>query len=360
LFTDILSRFELDVATGQHSPGLMHGRSGTAIIFHLLGKHTGDMKYDRHLQELLKNISEDIRSTTDVHFENGLSGIGWTMEWLLQNGLSQTEKAIEITNYTDNEIYTSILFAEDEQISLTNGTPGKLSYFLKRGQDKKATPDNLLYIFMQRSIIELTDDLDNRLCFDNSTIFNTNNNLPSEVPISNTPINNTDLANLLRLLCKIDSINGLVTQKLLSMLISGAKKILQHIDELHSDEIDHTTKLHLLHLGISYLNTMKTLNKIPEQEQAQHYLKKLLHYENTVGTNNKPNELLLLQLKIYTLLSTYTTTFHYREKATEILARILQSALPSSNYNGTGTLMLCYLCINNPSLLSDWHELILI
>ena len=66
--------------------GLMHGKTGIALYFFELAKKAQDSTYQDFAERLVDKIYEEISISTPLDFENGLAGIGWGIEYLVQNG----------------------------------------------------------------------------------------------------------------------------------------------------------------------------------------------------------------------------------------------------------------------------------
>jgi hypothetical protein len=69
--------------------GLYHGKMGIVLFFAHYGRFTENCLYDNFAGELLDEIYEDINAGTSINFESGLCGIGWGIEYLLQNGFME-------------------------------------------------------------------------------------------------------------------------------------------------------------------------------------------------------------------------------------------------------------------------------
>lgn len=65
--------------------GLFHGKMGIAIFFYHYARYADSSVYEDFAGELLDEIYEDIHRGISFDFENGLCGIGWGIEYLLQN-----------------------------------------------------------------------------------------------------------------------------------------------------------------------------------------------------------------------------------------------------------------------------------
>jgi hypothetical protein len=94
---------------------------GVILFFARYGRYTGNSLYDDFAGELLDEIYEDIHAEVSIDFENGLCGIGWGIEYLLQNGfmegdsddaLSEIDQKImerDIRRMTDQSLRTGLV-----------------------------------------------------------------------------------------------------------------------------------------------------------------------------------------------------------------------------------------------------------
>jgi lantibiotic modifying enzyme len=65
--------------------GLYHGKMGIVLFFAHYTRYTENTLYQYYFYNLIDEIYEDIHSGVPVGFENGLCGIGWGIEYLVQN-----------------------------------------------------------------------------------------------------------------------------------------------------------------------------------------------------------------------------------------------------------------------------------
>jgi lantibiotic modifying enzyme len=111
--------------------GLMHGKTGIAIYFFHLARETKNSIYEDYAGELIDEIYEEINIHTPCDFENGLAGIGWGIEYLVQNGFIDADTD-EVLEEFDKRIIHEITFHTPEDIGLLKGLAGYIAYFSKR------------------------------------------------------------------------------------------------------------------------------------------------------------------------------------------------------------------------------------
>lgn len=67
--------------------GLLHGKMGGVLFFFSYSQYTGKEYYEDYACELLKLIQDELNDDMPINFAYGLCGIGWGIEYLIQNGL---------------------------------------------------------------------------------------------------------------------------------------------------------------------------------------------------------------------------------------------------------------------------------
>ena len=77
--------------------GLFHGKIGIVLFFAHYSRYSGDPLYDEFAGKLLDEVYEEIHIDLPVDFENGLCGIGWGIEYLVQNNFMEgdTDEILE-------------------------------------------------------------------------------------------------------------------------------------------------------------------------------------------------------------------------------------------------------------------------
>lgn len=86
------------------NPGLLNGKMGIAIFFYHYYRYSGCEIYNEFAGELLDQVYEEINTSTPADFENGLTGIGWGIEYLVRNKFvdADTDEALA---EVDNTLY---------------------------------------------------------------------------------------------------------------------------------------------------------------------------------------------------------------------------------------------------------------
>lgn len=123
-YNNILAQYE-----DSSSLGLENGRCGLVLLNFLLSEK--DEKYKErafiHLNYLLDHVYE----STSLSFNEGLMGIGWTLEFLTQNQYI-SNSCDSLLHEIDDIIYKWVNFHQLDSFSLNNGYIGTLLYFCYR------------------------------------------------------------------------------------------------------------------------------------------------------------------------------------------------------------------------------------
>jgi|GEM_PF-759965 len=138
--------------------GLMHGKMGISIFFFHLARQTGNQIYEDYAGELIDEIYEEITANTPVDFENGLAGIGWGIEYLVQNGFIEADTD-EVLEEFDNRIFKELIYNTPQYIGLLNGLLGIGFYFLKRIKNKAFNDEKITTLTNKQTLIHLIDEL---------------------------------------------------------------------------------------------------------------------------------------------------------------------------------------------------------
>lgn len=110
------------------NPGLLSGKMGIVLFFAHYHKVSSVDIYESIADELLEQILERVHKELPIGLEAGLSGIGWGMEYLIQNGFIEGN-GVDICEEIDHKIMEK----DPRRItdfSLETGLEGILHYVL--------------------------------------------------------------------------------------------------------------------------------------------------------------------------------------------------------------------------------------
>lgn len=114
-----------------NNPGLMHGSTGLSIFLYNLGKKNGNPEFIKTADKILDTIFNNLEANVPLDFENGLAGIGWGIEYLIQNNFVEGNPD-EILEDIDNKVFRILNEESITSFEITNGLTGYLFYLIGR------------------------------------------------------------------------------------------------------------------------------------------------------------------------------------------------------------------------------------
>jgi hypothetical protein len=143
------------------NPGLLQGKMGIAIFLFNYARRTGSVMYEIYAGELIDEIYNIISSQTAVGFSDGLTGIGWGIEYLVRNGFveADTDEALaEIDTAIGKSLLKSPSLTEEN-----NELSGFGFYYLARLSGRKNPVKNSGSIKIERQLLILLDEYEKLL-----------------------------------------------------------------------------------------------------------------------------------------------------------------------------------------------------
>ncbi|WP_205510390.1 lanthionine synthetase LanC family protein [Longitalea arenae] len=330
--------------------GLWNGHTGMAIVYYLLARHSADASFAEKGLQLLDSVSETGVPGGDLSFANGLTGVGWAIEWLAQNELMEDINTDEVLEPIDSMLYNAVCYSRDENPSLSHGTLGKIAYFIQRAQSRNAATNRYKTIGHLECLILSLDDLAEKTA-DALTI-------PDQQD-SNANNRRMHLCNLAEILYIISGIkvqvNSPVTGKLMYDAINYAEYILSGSvmnDERAARQPDEW--LDLLYVATSYLIAARLNNNKFWESQAADYIARIIPFAD--DNSGLTTEQQFQKLVLFSLLNFYHPAQQYRIVIEDLLTHLSFLELPPALLNGYGTLAIVELCLLNPGLIDNWYE----
>lgn len=139
--------------TGGTNHGLMQGNTGLCLYFYQLARSSNSAEYEQLADDMLDKIFANLSTSALADFENGLAGIGWGIEYLVQNGFAEGN-ADEILEEVDNKVFKTLNEENIATFELGNGLTGYLFYLIARL--KKPMNPNSMAQRINRELLILT------------------------------------------------------------------------------------------------------------------------------------------------------------------------------------------------------------
>lgn len=107
--------------------GLYHGKIGIVLFFMHYAKYANNYLYEEFAGKLLEDVYTKIHNRLPIDFENGYSGIGWAILYLLKNQFVVGEPKDILTDLDREVVKCNLKYLTDN--SFETGADG-VSYYI--------------------------------------------------------------------------------------------------------------------------------------------------------------------------------------------------------------------------------------
>jgi hypothetical protein len=118
-----------------HDIGLFNGKMGISVFFFHYARFVKEEIYAGFAKLLLEQVMDDITTYTPVNLQDGLCGIGWGIEYLVQEGFIKADTD-ELFAELDMQVM-SVDVSRISDYSLATGLKGIVHYWLSRCRNQK-------------------------------------------------------------------------------------------------------------------------------------------------------------------------------------------------------------------------------
>ena len=108
--------------------GLLDGKMGIALVLAHYARYSRKKEIEHAADFLVENVMNQLTTTTSIEFANGLSGIGWGIEYLIQNNYMKGCGADILQDIDERIMQVDVTRIKDW--SLEKGLLGILHYVL--------------------------------------------------------------------------------------------------------------------------------------------------------------------------------------------------------------------------------------
>ena len=115
--------------------GLLNGKTGIAIFFYHYGRYTHKKIYNEYADELLNELYKELNKDNTINFEDGLCGIAWGIEYLIQNQFVKGDPDAVLVDLDKRIMEWDVRHISD--CSLEKGLSGIACYLISRMENRK-------------------------------------------------------------------------------------------------------------------------------------------------------------------------------------------------------------------------------
>jgi len=135
-----------------NNPGLLKGKMGISIFFYHYGRYTENEVYTKYAGALIDDVYDILPTQTSVDFANGLTGIGWGIEYLVKNKFVEADSD-EILEEMDQILYNLPIdiWSKDDLFGIGH-------YSLSRISEHENYDNNLNMLVKKQQLLFLIDE----------------------------------------------------------------------------------------------------------------------------------------------------------------------------------------------------------
>jgi len=139
-----LSRYLMLHASHLNNIGLLEGKMGISLFFFHYSAYSKKKIYKQFAEELIKEIYTEIHTNLAYHFDNGLSGIAWGIEYLVRNKFVTGNTDIVLEELDNKILEWDVRYIKD--CSLEKGLEGLAHYIISRcsNNPNRTIPDTYI------------------------------------------------------------------------------------------------------------------------------------------------------------------------------------------------------------------------
>ena len=156
---DKINNILLRETSDMKNPGLLNGKMGVSLYFFHLAKETESQEHQEFAEQLIDEVYEEVgNNQLPPDFENGLAGIAWCIEHLVQHGFVEAETD-QILRDVDDKIYRFLTSNQELPVGILQGVMGYMVYILSRLNGKEQNNNDPSTIIFRRLLIALINRL---------------------------------------------------------------------------------------------------------------------------------------------------------------------------------------------------------
>jgi hypothetical protein len=156
---DKINNILLREISDMKNPGLLNGKMGVSLYFFHLAKETESREHQEFAEQLIDEVYEEVgKNQLPPDFENGLAGIAWCIEYLVQNGFVEAETD-QILRDVNDKIYRFISSNQEFPVGILQGVMGYMVYILSLLNGKDLNSNDFSTMIFRRLLIGLINRL---------------------------------------------------------------------------------------------------------------------------------------------------------------------------------------------------------
>lgn len=140
--------------------GLYTGSTGLLLVHLLMDKYSYMENNQAKISKYIAEITDNIYLINNLSFENGITGIGWALEWCAQHYLLDINSDEILVDF-DDLLYRNIVYSSEHAVSL-NELMGYANYFYRRALSHNNGQNRLRHICHRECLLWVLEDIERK------------------------------------------------------------------------------------------------------------------------------------------------------------------------------------------------------
>lgn len=324
------------------SIGLYTGIMGR-LLSSLFEFRLGEKRFFKvEVNTFIESLTNQFGTIEDIYFKEGITGIGWALEWSVQHQLLKINSD-EFLADIDDILYKDTVYSFPHKISKQE-LVWRANYFYWRGISKNKHQNRYRHLCHRECLFLVLEDIEH-IRNNTDTIITDNIN---DVLF---------LASYFWLLAKIFMLKDQVIETLFYKLKEEITYKLETVAKINTEEYDTKHLYALIALAEMFTLSSRYTRFTYWEQQGKTYTDKLLGKVN----KGKPIDRdYLIELVLYMLLYTYTKEKKLKDIMNNLLSNIPYNKLPNTFYRGKGVVDIIGSLLKSPTHIHDTEDLLLL
>lgn len=146
------------VAHSMEDIGLLDGKTGVALYFYHLSRYENDQRLSDFAYDLLTDSAKLLNRNTPINFDVGITGIGWALEHLIQNGFIDGNADQMLLKF-DRMVMRALIFEENNLTTIVSIG----FYYVSRLRYRINDEESAIVLDLKYNTIFLIDELERQI-----------------------------------------------------------------------------------------------------------------------------------------------------------------------------------------------------
>jgi len=322
--------------------GLYTGAMGILLTRLIESKMEIDKVKQQEITSLIRTVAKQLGVTNNLCFRDGITGIGWAIEWCAQHQLLEINSDKVLVDI-DDLLYRSTVYASSNNLSLSE-LVGRANYFYRRGVSKNKHQNRYRHLCHRECLFLVLEDIEH--------VRNSN-----DVKFANDVEEDYFLSSYFLLLSRILMLKD---ETIETIFYNVAEKITERLEQaiiISANRYDISHLYSMIVLAEVFIISSRYTRHCCWERKGKAFLNELYL---KVGEIEEAKRDRLVELILCVLYYAYSQEDWVNVILQDFLSHIPYNELQNTFYRGKGMVDIINLIIKSPQHITDMEDLMLL